>query len=247
MQMEALKRKSNKRLQSDLRLLSPFLPNPGKKAASSLRQLRRALAIEVPVLPSYIAKTYSADSDRGSSNEKVVRILLTSPEDVLRKEKNLVLECLQNAGVASSLGLYFYRFKNQANPLIKIGECTRKDGIAVRFERGWHGTEKYSDTYLKKKTNNGTEYVDSELFIEINKISEANPAYFVFYEHCTLNSHPKIDEIFAYRMHKRLFKKGTASPERMNSNPLLARRLVWHKKAFSEVVRAVFPDGTPYS
>jgi hypothetical protein len=140
----------------------------------------------VPVLHSYIAKTYSADSGRGSGNEKVVCILLTSPEDVLKKENNFVLDCLQNAGVASSLGLYFYRFKNQANPFIKIGECTRQDGITVRFQRGWHGTEKYSDTYLKKKANKGTTYVDSKLFIEINKVSKANPAYFVFYEHCTV-------------------------------------------------------------
>jgi hypothetical protein len=198
----------------------------------------------VSVLSRYIAKTYSADSGRGSGNEKVVCVLLTTPEHVLKKEDNFVLKCLRNAGVASSLGLYFYRFRNHANPFIKIGECTRQDGIAIRFQRGWHGTEKYSDTYLKKASD-GT-YIDSELFQEINKISEENPAYFVFYEHCTLNSHPKIDEVFAYRMHKRLFKRGTASPERINGNPLLARRLVWHKKAFSEVVRAVFPDGTSY-
>ena len=61
-----------------------------------------------------------------------------------------------------------------------------------------------------------------------------------------MNSHPKIDEVFAYRMHKRLFKTGTASPERMNSNPLLARRMVWHKRAFAEVVRCILPDGTAY-
>lgn len=187
---------------------------------------------------------YVADSGRGTGRQKVVCILLTRPEDVLSKEDNFVLSQLRSAGVATSIGLYFYRFKNTANPFIKIGECTRREGIEVRFQRGWHGTEKYSDTYLRKKTTNG--YIDSELLLEIRKISITNPAYFVFYEHHTVNSHPKIDEVYAYRMHKRLFRKGTASPERMNSNPLLARRLVWHKGAFSEVVRGQLPDGTVY-
>lgn len=193
----------------------------------------------------YTVKQYKADSGRGSGKEKIVCVLLKGPADILDKQDNLVLRCLQEAGIASSVGLYFYRFKNSANPFIKIGECTRQEGIAVRFQRGWHGTEKYSDTYLKKKSKDKS-YVDSELLIEINKISEDNPAYFVFYEHCTLSSHPKIDELFAYRMHKRLFKRGTASPERMNGNPLLARRIVWHKKSFSEVVRGQFPDGSKY-
>lgn len=187
---------------------------------------------------------YVADSGRGTGREKVVCILLTTPEDVLSKDSNFVLSQLKAAGVSNSIGLYFYRFKNTADPFIKIGECTRREGIEVRFKRGWHGTEAYSDTYLRKKTGDG--YLDSELLLEIRKISPANPAYFVFYEHQTVNSHPKIDEVYAYRMHKRLFQKGTASPERMNSNPLLARYLVWHKSAFSEVVRGQMPDGTAY-
>jgi len=191
-----------------------------------------------------LAKKYVAESGRGTGEEIVVCVSLTSPNDVLEAKDNHVLRCLNEAGVSSSLGIYFYRFKNTANPFIKIGECTRKDGISVRFKRGWHGTETYSDTYLKKKKNG--KYEKSEFLLEIEKISEENPAYFVFYEQSTIGSHPKIDEVFAYRMHKRLFKCGTKSPERMNSNPLLARRLVWHKPAFSEVVRGVFPDGTKY-
>jgi hypothetical protein len=190
-------------------------------------------------------QTYRADSGRGTGAERVVVVLLTSPQDILAKANNKVLTALERAGVSSSIGLYFYRFKNTPKPFIKIGECTRQEGISVRFQRGWHGTEKYSDTYLKKKNKSGG-YVDSELAAQIKKISQHNPAYFVFYEHATLQSHPKIDEVFAYRMHKRLFKCGTASPERMNGNPLLARRLVWHKRAFSEVARANFPDGTAY-
>ena len=191
-----------------------------------------------------VTKKYKAGSGRGTGKEQIVCVLLTSPDDVLQVKDNLVLKYLNKAGVSASLGIYFYRFKNNAKPFIKIGECTRKDGIAVRFKRGWHGAETYSDTYLKKK-NNG-KYVKSQFLLEIEKISSENPAYFVFYEQSTIDSHPKIDEIFAYRMHKRLFKCGTKSPERMNSNPLLARRLVWHKRAFSEVVRCEFPDGTKY-
>ncbi len=191
-----------------------------------------------------LTKKYDAESGRGTGEEKIVCVLLTSPDDVLREKDNIVLKCLANAGVSSSLGIYFYRFKNTAKPFIKIGECTRKDGISVRFKRGWHGTETYSDTYLKKKKKG--KYEKSEFLLEIEKISSENPAYFVFYEQSTIGSHPKIDEVFAYRMHKRLFKCGTKSPERMNGNPLLARHLVWHKRAFSEVVRCVFPDGTKY-
>lgn len=190
-----------------------------------------------------LVQEYKADSGRGTGRERVVCMLLTSPADILDKKDNFVLRHLQSCGVGQAIGLYFYRFAG-ASRFIKIGECTRTEGVCVRFRRGWHGTEAYSDNYRRKKKGGG--YVDSEFALEINKISSANPAYFVFYEHQTVNSHPKIDEVFAYRMHMRLFKAGTLSPERMNSNPLLARRLVWHKRAFSEVVRGQFPDGTPY-
>lgn len=192
----------------------------------------------------YIAKKYDAKSGRGTGKEKVVCVLLTSPNDVLEAKDNHVLNCLNKEGVSSSLGIYFYRFKKPTGSFIKIGECTRKDGISVRFKRGWHGTETYSDTYLRKRRNGSFE--KSEFLLEIEKISKNNPAYFVFYEQSTSGSYPKIDEVFAYRMHKRLFKCGTKSPERMNSNPLLARRLVWHKTAFSEVVKGQLPDGTKY-
>jgi hypothetical protein len=47
-------------------------------------------------------------------------------------------------------------------------------------------------------------------------------------------------------MHKLLYKSGTLSPERMNGNPLLARKLIWHKSSFSEVSRRQFPDGSSY-
>ena len=195
-----------------------------------------SMTAHIPITKSqFVSKKYNADSGRGSGSEQVFCAILTSPDDILRKKDNFVVNSLRESGVESSIGLYFYRFRNYVKPFIKIGECTRQDGVGVRFSRGWHGTERYSDTYLK-----------SELATQINLISSENPAYFVFYEHSTQHSHPKIDEVFAYRMHKRLFKCGTASPERMNGNPLLARSLVWHKKAFSEVVLCQFPDGSAY-
>jgi len=61
-----------------------------------------------------------------------------------------------------------------------------------------------------------------------------------------MQSYPKIDEVYAYRMHKRYFREGTLSPERMNGNPLLARKLIWHKSSFVEVCRCKFPDGSKY-
>ncbi|WP_146149666.1 hypothetical protein [Photobacterium ganghwense] len=195
-------------------------------------------------MKQYLCKTYTANSGRGDGEQKVISCLLTSPDDVLEPVNNHVLESLRSEGLSRSIGVYFYRFKNEAYPFIKIGECTRKDGIEVRFKRGWHGTYSYSDSYLGKKVNG--DIVDSDFLSQIKKISPENPAYFVFYEHLTSQSHPKIDEVYAYRMHKRLFKCGTLSPERMNGNPLLARKLLWHKPSFSEVCRCEFPDGSTY-
>ena len=195
-------------------------------------------------MSSYLCKKYNADSGRGSGQEKVISCLLTSPSDILNSANNTVLAALTNEGLSSAIGTYFYRFKDDRCPFIKIGEVTRKEGIEVRFKRGWHGTRSYSDSYLGKKVN-GT-FEDSVLLKEILKISLNNPAYFIFYQHITSQSHPKIDEIYAYRMHKRLYKLGTLSPERMNGNPLLARKLIWHKSSFAEVFRREFPDGSSY-
>lgn len=121
---------------------------------------------------------YVADSGRGTGKEKVICLLLASPADILSKESNFVLQHLNSNGVATAIGLYFYRFMNEANPFIKIGECTRREGMCVRFRRGWHSTEKYADNYHRKKKKGV--YVDSEFSLEIQKISSANPAYFVF-------------------------------------------------------------------
>jgi hypothetical protein len=195
-------------------------------------------------MSKYQCKTYVADSGRGNGSQKVISFMLTSPEDILKVTNNVILEALQKEGLSTAIGTYFYRFKNNDLPFIKIGECTRKEGISVRFKRGWHGTRGYSDSYLGKiKYNIET---DSKFLLEINKISQENPGYFVFYEHSLSQSHPKIDEIYTYRTHKRLYKKDTLSPERMNGNAMLARKLIWHKSAFSEVFRCKFPDGNNY-
>ena len=193
---------------------------------------------------SYLCKIYNADSGRGSGQEKVISCLLTSPDDILSGANNSVLAALANEGLSSAIGTYFYRFKNDSSPFIKIGEVTRKEGIEIRFKRGWHGTPGYPDSYLGKKVNDS--FKESVLLQEVRKISLENPAYFVFYQHITSQSHPKIDEVYAYRMHKRLYKSGTLSPERMNGNPLLARKLIWHKSSFAEVFRRKFPDGSSY-
>ena len=108
---------------------------------------------------------YQAASGRGTGAERVVCVLLTSPDDILAARNNHVLNCLQAAGVSRSIGVYFYRFKNSTGPFIKIGECTRQEGISVRFQRGWHGTPRYSDSYLGKYTKDGSQ-VDSEFLRE---------------------------------------------------------------------------------
>ena len=193
---------------------------------------------------SYLAKTYNASSGRGSGSEKVLCVTLTSHEDVLQKDNNPVLAAIKDSGLNKSIGLYFYRFKSPHSSFIKIGESTRKDGIEMRFKRGWHYSHTCNDTYLKKKRDG--RYESSEFYDEIMKIRIDNPAYFVFYEYAILNSFPKIDELYAYHCHKRLFKTDTLSPERMNGNSMLGRKLIWHKKAFSEVARCRFPCGQQY-
>lgn len=190
------------------------------------------------------AVRYRADSGRGTGQEKVVCVLLTDPADILEKKDNQVLNALQAAGVASAIGLYFYRFANQQLPFVKIGECTRPDGISRRFRNGWHSSETLTDSYWRKKR--GGTYVDSEFLKQVRMITADNAAYFIFYQHRTIQSHPKIDEMYAYRQHKRLYGSDTLSPEKMNGNSMLGRSLVWHKGAFSEVARLHFPGGQEY-
>ena len=195
-------------------------------------------------MQKHICRSYIAESGRGTGNEKVISILLESPEDILNKPENLVLNALEEENLSSSIGLYFYRFKSNKIPFIKIGECTGKEGIAKRFKRGWHGTKTYSDTYLAKKEKG--QYVDSVFLTEVRNISKDNPAYFIFYEHLTEESHPKIDEVHAYIKHKTHFNEGTINKERINGNEKLGKNLVWHDSAFVEVLELKFPDNCAY-
>ena len=191
---------------------------------------------------TYEAKEYRCDSGRGTGSEKVICVLLTSPEDLLQAPRNPVLSALADSRMSGAIGLYFYRFASAGTPFIKIGESARPSGIANRFQAGWH--RRGTDTYLTKRRNGCSVY--SEFYSAIMKLSKGNTAYLVFYEHHLLSSHTKADEMYAFVAHRRLFKQGTISPERPNANGLLGRGMVWHRSAFSEVVRGRFPDGSPY-
>lgn len=185
----------------------------------------------------YIAKKYKANSGRSNDNQKVFVFLITSPQQVLNKTNNAILEALQKKGLANSLGIYFYRFKNldTYNAFTKIGEVSRIEGIEKRFIRGWHGTISYGDTYLSKEIHN-----------DVKMISTDNPMYFVFYEFDLLNSFPKIDEQIAFKKHSDSFNTSTRNLEKPHGNYRLGINLVWHDTAFDEVLNLNFPDGTPY-
>lgn len=199
---------------------------------------------EMKRTPRVAVCTYKADCARGNGRERALCVLLTSPDDLLQQNDNPVLDALAATGLARSNGVYFYRFATPATPFLKIGECMNPKGISQRFRRGWHGTPTYGDTYLGKM--NGGLHVESGFLAAVKRISDQNRAYFVFYEHLKIASFPKVDELFALRMHKRLFGRGTACKERVNTSGLLGRRLIWHKGAFPEVVRAVLPNGESY-
>lgn len=185
----------------------------------------------------YIAKKYSSNCGRSDGNQKVFVYLITSPQQVLNKYNNPILEALGECGILNSIGIYFYRFKNlnTYNAFTKIGEVSRIEGIEKRFSRGWHGTETYSDTYLSKNIHN-----------DIKLISNSNPMYFVFYEFDTLNSYPKIDEQIAFKKHFDHFNTSTRNYEKPNGNFELGKNLVWHSSAFEDVLNMKFPNGSPY-
>jgi hypothetical protein len=173
--------------------------------------------------------------------------MLTHPDDLLDPDENPVLRVLEKEGLSSSIGLYFYLFKNQVGqrPFIKIGECTSTRGIEGRFVKGWHGYQSGTDSYVWTKRQG--EYVKKAFGQQITQINEENPAYFVFYEHQLYNSHPKIDEGLALTAHLEHFSQKTLSPEKINGNARnIGRNLVWHRTAFNEVLNQEFPDGVGY-
>lgn len=155
------------------------------------------------------------------------------------------MRCLDEAGVSGSVGLYFYRFSDSQLPFIKIGECSRSEGVALRFKRGWHYSTTCADTYRRPRNDDGRE--SSSRFLEaVEAISEDTPAYFVFYEMRATHSFPKIDEMHAYRNHIRHFGRGTTNDERINAHERLGIELIFHKNAFSEVLEKTLPSGLAY-
>lgn len=181
--------------------------------------------------------TYKPDCLRTEKDYKVFVYLITDPNEVLGKDENSIIGALGNHKLKHSIGVYFYRFKNLEDGcgFSKIGEVSGVSGIVNRFERGWHGTDKYGDSYLKKK-----------LYEDVCQISPDNPMYFIFYEFDLLNSFPKIDETYAFYEHRKKLKCSTTNKERINSNYQLGLNLIWHKKAFHEVLDLKFPDGKHY-
>jgi len=191
------------------------------------------------------SEIYTADSGRGQGTEKVVVILLSRPEDLLATQKNLVLRGLDEAGVSNSVGLYFYRFADSQLPFMKIGECGRSEGVALRFKRGWHYSTTCADTYRGARKKDGAEN-PSQFLTTVKTISEETPAYFVFYEMRATHSFPKIDEMHAYRNHINHFGRGTTNVERINTHETLGVELIFHKRAFSEVLEKKLPSGLAY-
>ena len=191
------------------------------------------------------SEEYQATSGRGLESEKVVVVRLVQPTDLLCDDANPVLTALQQAGVSNSVGLYFYRFANSQHPFMKIGECSRSEGVELRFKRGWHYSTTCADTYRGKRQAGGLE-TPSEFLNAVRTISTKNPAYFVFYEMRATHAFPKIDEMHAHRFHMEHFGCGTINCERMNTHQTLGTELIFHKRAFSEVLKKQLPSGVAY-
>lgn len=191
-------------------------------------------------------ETYEADSGRGTGLERVFCICLRSPSDLLTAApSNRVLTELSQAGVDQALGVYFYRFSAQCTQFMKIGECSRNEGINMRIARGWHYSTTCSDTYRGSRKKDAPER-GSAFLSAVETISQENPAYFVFYQLRATHSFPKVDEMHAFKLHQRYFKRGTVNPDRMNTHRTLGSQLVFHRQAFREVLLKKLPSGIDY-
>ncbi|MCG8291720.1 hypothetical protein [Pseudomonas entomophila] len=191
-------------------------------------------------------ETYEADSGRGTGQERAFCLCLRSPEDLLIPgQTSRVLTELRQAGLSQALGVYFYRFTADGIPFLKIGECSRTEGISLRIARGWHYTTTCSDTYRGSRKKDAPER-GSAFLSAVETISTENPAYFVFYQLRATHSFPKVDEMHAFKLHQRYFKRGTVNPDRMNTHRTLGSQLVFHRRAFREVLSKKLPSGTPY-
>jgi hypothetical protein len=175
---------------------------------------------------------------------RVFCYLLTDIEQLTSKDSKSVHGELINNNFDHSVGVYFYRFANDDPPFIKIGECSNRP-ITKRFSNGWHGQG--TDSYIYRGTKNPVtdEETHKPMYRELRKISEENPAYFVFYEMVTEEATPKVDEFVALENHITQFDRSTYSP---HSSPRYrtGANLIWHEPAFAEVFRKEFPGGNPY-
>lgn len=175
---------------------------------------------------------------------KVLAVKLISPDQVLGSAKDSMHASLAAEGLSSSVGIYFYRFRDMPKPeaFTKIGEVSRREGVIVRKQRGWLATPKYGDSYLKPSTSGKLKTIYSD----VKLISMSNPMYFVFYEFDVLRAFPKIDEIAAFSKHRSHFGRGTRNKEQPNTFEQLGSALVWHSSAFDEVLAMKMPSGVPY-
>lgn len=188
-------------------------------------------------LMRHSSEKYETEKHGETLSTSVMVAEITSPSHVLDNRNNPILSALSHYGLSDKIGIYFYRHKAiQANSgFIKIGEVSRTKGVQERFKRGWHGTEKYSDTYLGKKIHH-----------DISTASSENPVFFIFYEQVAEFCFPKIDELSAFASHHDEYGVSTRNSERMNKNHALGRKLIWREPTFSEVRDLKFPSGTPY-
>lgn len=183
----------------------------------------------------YQVETYTTKPG-GKTQYKVLVVKITAPCQVLADGKESIHQCIKDAGLSKSVGLYFYRFKNLDDTgFSKIGEVSRREGVITRKRRGWILAVSNSDTYKKK-----------ELRQDVENTSKTNPMYFVFYEFDVTKSFPKIDEILAFYNHKAHFKRTTRNKEGSNSYIELGSKLVWYPKAFDEVLNLKLPSGKGY-
>lgn len=138
---------------------------------------------------------------------RVLVVKIVSHAQVLTSTSGSIHEALTSERLASSIGLYFYRFAKLRDPeaFTKIGEVSREGGVIVRKQRGWLAPNTYGDSYLKPGRNGTSKIIHSDLL----SVTTEDPMYFVFYEFDVENSFPKIDEISAFSKHVAHFGRTT--------------------------------------
>lgn len=189
----------------------------------------------------HIAEQYKELNGR---SYRVLVVRINSPDQVLQGGEGSIHAALMSEGLASAVGLYFYRFRDLPEPkaFSKIGEVSRREGVIMRKERGWLKASTYGDSYLKPNKKG----VLKAIYADIQAVTAANPMYFTFYEFDPFSSFPKIDEIAAFAKHQRRFGRTTRNKEQANTFDELGRNLIWYSDAFDEVFDMKLPSGLSY-